>query len=139
MILGDPLQRAGPRIVARLRLCCGVCWLLIVRRVVFEDAFLRANLAGYAEYRNPRTLQAGPRPLVNDVGGAEPPAGQDPAAVEDQLHGRRIKLVLLDEDPGRQRLHRVVARTGTAACSTIGPASSSLVTRCTVAPVSLTP
>ena len=43
--------------------------------------------------------------------------------------------MFFDQDPRRQRVRRIVVFTGTAACRTIGPASSSGVTRWTVAPL----
>ena len=43
--------------------------------------------------------------------------------------------MFLDQDPCGQAVDRIVGSTGTAACSTIGPPSSSAVTRCTVAPL----
>ena len=52
-------------------------------------------------------------------------------------HGLRIRVVLLDENPRGQRVGRIVSRTGTARCTTIGPPSSSAVTRCTVTPLDL--
>ena len=45
--------------------------------------------------------------------------------------------MLLDQDARGERLGVSSSRTGTAACRTIGPPSSSPVTRCTVAPADL--
>ena len=77
----------------------------MLRRVVFEDAFLGANLEGYAEYRTARAATGWCR-----ASGKEPRTGgpHRPAAVEDQLNGGGIETMLLDQDPRGQRLGRVV-------------------------------
>ena len=54
-------------------------------------------------------------------------------------HSLGIEPVLLDRGSARQRLRRVVVAHRHAACRTIGPPSSSPVTRCTVAPLTFTP
>ena len=43
-------------------------------------------------------------------GFSETTALQVPAAVEHQTNGLGINLVFLDEDPGRQRVHRIVVQ-----------------------------
>ena len=66
-----------------------------------------------------------------------PSTRQPPASTRATAAGNRP--MLLDQDARRQRVGGVVGSTGTAACATIGPASSSAVTRCTVQPATLTP
>ena len=46
-------------------------------------------------------------------------------------------MVLFRENSCAERVGRIVSRTGTTRCRTIGPPSSSVVTRCTVTPADL--